>query len=141
MEQLLFKSVASRRFSTPLLGLFAAIALLLAAVGIYGVMSYTVAQRTREVGVRIALGSGRARVVRLVVRQGMLPAVVGLMLGTTLALAVSGLLRSQLFEIGPADPQTFLGVFVLIAAVSLLACYLPARRAARIDPVRCLRHE
>ncbi len=141
LEELLADSVAPRRFTTLLLGLFATIALLLAVIGICGVVSYSVSQRTHEIGVRIALGAEPVGVVRQVVRQGMLPALAGLVLGTGLALACSRLLHSQLFGISANDPHTFLGVLVLVAAVSLAACYLPARRAAKVDPAVVLRYE
>ncbi len=141
MEQLIADSVGSERFSMLLLGTFAAVALLLGAIGVYGVMSYTVSQRTPEVGVRMALGAGRGNVVGLVIRQGMLLAVVGILLGTAGALGLSRVLSTMLFQVSATDPVTFVAVILLLTTVALLACYVPARRAARVNPLEALRHE
>jgi putative ABC transport system permease protein len=141
MERLVADSVARPRFSAFLLGLFAAAALLLTMVGLYGVVAYAVGQRTREIGIRVALGAGKRDVFSLVVRQGMLPALVGLVIGLGGALALTRLLASQLYEVRPADPATFLAVSILLLLVALLACCLPAGRAARLDPAAALRCE
>jgi putative ABC transport system permease protein len=129
------------RFNTVLLGLFAGVALALAAVGIYGVVSWNVTQRTREIGIRQALGANRATVLRLVISQSMRVVGLGLLIGLAGSLAVARLVRSQLFEISAFDPVTFLAVVGLLAAAALLACWLPARRATRVDPVVALRAE
>jgi putative ABC transport system permease protein len=134
-------SVASERFRTVLVGLFAAIALLLSAIGIYGVLSYSVAQRTREVGLRMSLGAQAADVVQLVVRQGMTLTLAGLVVGCVLALLATGALSSLLFEVSPTDPATFAVVVALLALVALLACLVPALRATRVDPIVALRAE
>jgi ABC-type antimicrobial peptide transport system permease subunit len=124
-----------------LLGVFAMLALVLAAVGIYGVMSYAVAQRTHEIGVRVALGAEASDILRQVVRQGMLPAVIGIATGIAGAWGTTRFLSSLLFGVRPTDPTTFTLVPVLLAAVGVLACLLPARRATKVDPVVSLRYE
>jgi len=141
MDQLVYRSASAPRFNTALLGVFAALALVLAAVGIYGVMSYAVAQRTHEIGVRVALGAEASDIIRQVVRQGMLPAVIGIATGTAGAWGVTRFLSSLLFGVRPTDPITFAMVPVLLAAVSVLACLLPVRRATKVDPVEALRYE
>jgi putative ABC transport system permease protein len=141
LEQLLGTSVAPRRFNTMLLGIFAGVALVLAAVGLYGVMSYAVTWRTHEIGVRMALGAKRADVLRLVVRQGMIMAVIGLAIGLIGALAFSRVMRSMLHGVSPTDPLTFTGVSIVLLGVALLACLIPARRATRVDPIVALRTE
>lgn len=139
LETVVTEAVAQPRFSMLLMAVFAAVAVLLAAVGVYGVISYTVHQRYREVGVRLALGAGRGDVQRLVLAQGARLAAAGLALGLLLAVGLSRLLRSLLYGVDSGDPLTFLTVLVVLAAVALAASYLPARRAARIDPVVTLR--
>ena len=134
-------AVASEKFRTILVGMFAAIALLLSAIGIYGVLSYSVAQRTREVGLRMSLGAQTTDVLRLIVRQGMTLTVVGLVVGSILALLATGALSSLLFEVSPTDPVTFAAVVVILAVVALLACLIPALRATRVDPIVALRSE
>ncbi len=141
MEAVVASSVATSRFTTVLLLAFAGIALVLAAVGIYGVTAYTVAQRAHEIGVRMALGADRRRVLGLVVRQGMAPTLAGIALGLAGALAATRALGALLFEVTPHDPATFAGVAVLLAAVALLANILPARSATAVQPVAALREE
>jgi putative ABC transport system permease protein len=124
-----------------LLGAFATVALLLAAVGIYGLISHSVSRRTREIGIRMALGAQSGEVVRLVLRQGMGLALAGLSIGLLAALATAGLLGNFLFGVKATDPASFAGVALLLAGVALIACYIPAHRAMRIDPIVTLRHE
>ncbi|HEX3820374.1 MAG TPA: ABC transporter permease [Candidatus Sulfotelmatobacter sp.] len=139
MEQRVDESLARRRFSMLLLGLFGAIALTLASIGIYGVMAYLVNQGTRELGIRIALGASPRNILSLVVRQGMALAVAGVTVGLAAAFLLARLIRSLLFGVDASDPGTFAGISFLLAIITLLACYIPARRAARIDPLVSLR--
>jgi putative ABC transport system permease protein len=141
MDEYVSDSVAVPRFNTTLLGGFAALALVLAATGIFGVISYSVAQRTQEIGIRRALGADTATVMRLVLAQGMAPAAIGLAIGIGGAFAVTRLIRTLLFGVAPTDPMTFAAVALVLAGVALAAACLPARRAARIDPMVALRHE
>jgi putative ABC transport system permease protein len=141
MDQLVEASVGQRKLSMILLGVFSGIALLLASIGIYGVMSYSVTQRTRELGIRMALGAARSRVLGLVVGQGMALAAAGVVIGLVAAFALTRFLASQLFGVGATDPATFAVVALLLAAVALLATLLPALRATRVDPVVALRDE
>jgi len=141
MDEYVAAAVAAPRFNTILLGGFAALALLLAAVGIFGVISYSVAQRTQEIGIRRALGAGTGSVMRLVVAQGMGLAAIGIAIGLVGALAATRLLQTLLFGVTPTDPVTFGGVAVVLSAVAFVASYWPARRAARVDPMEALRHE
>jgi len=124
-----------------IMGIFAGVALVLAALGIYGVVSHAVAQRTHEIGVRMALGAALGDVVRLVTRQGLTPVAVGLAIGIAAGLAVSRLLAGMLYGITPTDPVTYGSVIAILAGVALLACVGPARRAARVDPMLALRAE
>jgi putative ABC transport system permease protein len=123
------------------LGSFGILAVVLAAIGIYGVMSYVVAGRTREVGVRIALGAARGDVLLLIMKQGMSLAVIGLAVGLLVGFGAAQLIVKLLFGVNPTDPITFVGVTLLLAFVAALACYLPARRATRVDPMVALRYE
>ena len=141
MEDLMASSVAARRFNMLLIGLFAGLGLVLAAVGIYGVISYSVNQRTHEIGVRVALGAGRRDILRLIVGEGLVLTLTGVGLGLAAAFALTRLLAGLLFGVGARDPLTFAGVAALLAVVALLACYLPARRAANVDPMIALRHD
>jgi putative ABC transport system permease protein len=139
MEERLGASLSTARFNMTLLTLLGAIGLLLAAIGIYGVMGYFVSRRTQEIGVRMALGATRADVVRLVVRQAAVPLAIGLVTGVAASLALAGVLRAELFGVSPRDPWTLAGVAALLAVVGLVASLVPARRAASIDPTRALR--
>jgi predicted permease len=141
IEEIIFDSLAAKRFAMALLGAFAAVAVILASVGIYGVISYFVGQRTHEIGVRIALGAQRLNVLGLVVGQGFVLTLVGIAGGLAGAIGMTRFLSSLLYGVRPTDPLTFLAVAVLLTSVALLACYVPARRAARVDPVVALRHE
>ena len=141
MEQVLAGSVAPRRFNALLIGLFAAVALALAAVGIYGVISYAVSQRTHELGIRVALGAQGSDVLKLVVGQGMALAVTGVGLGLAAAVWLTRLMSTLLFGVSPTDAPTFVAVAVLLTAVALAACVVPARRATRVDPMVALRYE
>jgi putative ABC transport system permease protein len=141
MESLVAAALARPRFSALLLGLFAVAALLLTAVGLYGVVAYTVSQRMHEIGVRIALGAGRRDVLSLVIRQGMAPVVVGLAAGALCALALTRSLANQLYGVKPADFPTFICVSLILLLAALAACWLPARKAAQVDPMTALRHD
>jgi putative ABC transport system permease protein len=141
MDQWLDEEVASRQIQTTLLGSFAALALILACVGIYGVLAYVVTQRTQEIGLRVALGADSSSIFVAVARQGMSLAGIGIALGVAASLALSSLLRSLLFDVKPTDPVTYLAAAVVFALVALLACYIPARRAAKVDPLVALRYE
>jgi putative ABC transport system permease protein len=141
MDQILSDSVARRRLYVVLLGVFAGVALLLAATGIYGVVSYSVSQRTREIGIRVALGAERVDVVRLVIAQAAKLALAGEVIGILVALGLTRLMSSLLFGVSAADPLTFASVVIVLTAVALAACYVPARRATRVDPMVALRYE
>jgi len=141
MDELMAKSVAVPRFRTFLLGVFAALALALASVGTYGVISYLVTKRTREIGIRMALGARGRDAMMLVIRQGMAVALIGVAVGLAGSLALTHLMKSLLFEVSPTDFSTFAGVAALLIVVAVLACWIPARRASRVDPMTALRHE
>jgi putative ABC transport system permease protein len=141
LDQYFAQSIGQPYFFTTLLGIFAALALLLAAVGLYGVISHSAAQRTHEIGVRMALGANKADVLRLVVGHGFKLTLIGVAFGVAVALALTRLLSTLLYDVQPADPATFVVVSLLLVFVALLACYLPARRATRVDPMVALRYE
>jgi putative ABC transport system permease protein len=141
MQQVVGESQSSSRFTLVLLAIFAAVAMGLAAVGIYGVISYTVTQRTREIGIRIALGAARHDVLRLVVGQGTALAMSGVTIGLVGALALTRVIRNLLFRVSATDPLIFAGAALFLAAVALLASYIPARRAMRVDPTVSLRYD
>jgi putative ABC transport system permease protein len=141
MDEWVSRAVAAPRYQTTLLGLFAGLALCLSAVGIYGVMSYSVGQRTREIGVRMALGARQRNVLGLVLRQGMGLVLIGVAIGLAGAFALTRVIASLLFDVGTRDPATFFGVAFVLAAVASIACYLPARRATKVDPMVALRYE
>ena len=141
MTKLVAESVARRRFNALLTGLFAGVALLLASIGIFGVLNYTVAQRTQEIGLRVALGAQTRDVLRLVLGQGVRLILFGLALGLAASLALTRVLAGMLFGVTPTDPFTFVAVSFLLAGVALLACYIPARRATKVDPLVALRYE
>ena len=141
MQDLIANSVQRRKFSMFLLSIFAGVAMLLAAIGLYGVMSYSVAQRTHEIGIRMALGARRPDVLALVVKKGMVLALTGVAAGAVLALAMTRLIAGMLFGITATDPLTFAGVAALVGTVAFLANYLPARRASKVDPIVALRYE
>lgn len=141
MDEVLAKEVATQRFNAGALAGFAALAVLLAAVGIYGVMAYAVGQRTREIGVRMALGAERGGVLRMVLNEGLRLALIGVVLGVAAAFGLTRLMTSLLFGVKASDPATFLVVTVALLGVALVACWIPARRATRVDPVVALRYE
>jgi putative ABC transport system permease protein len=141
MEQAISTSVAPRRFTMMLISLFAALAVTLTAVGIYGVVSYSVSQQTREIGIRMALGASHRAVLGLMLRQGMGVGFLGIVIGLAGGLAFTRLIAAQLFGVSATDPVTFVIVATLLILVTLLACYLPARRATKVDPMEALRYE
>jgi ABC-type lipoprotein release transport system permease subunit len=141
MESIVSENVAAPRFRTLLLAIFAGLALCLALAGVYGVMACAVGQRSKEIGVRMALGAGRGSVLRLVLGQGMILTAIGLSLGLASTIATACLLTTMLFQVQPGDPMVYLTVTVLLGIVALLATYTPARRASSIDPLATLRQE
>jgi putative ABC transport system permease protein len=141
VSALVHVSLFANRIAASLAGILGAVGLLLAALGIYGVISHGVAQRTQEIGIRLALGAQRAEILRLIINQGMRPVLFGVLLGIASGFGAGRLLESQLYGVPPADPLTFIGVSLIPAAIALLACMLPARRATRVDPIVALRYE
>jgi putative ABC transport system permease protein len=141
MDQRMNDGLSQRRFNMLLFGIFAGLALLLASVGIYGVLAYTVTQRMREIGIRIALGASARNVAGLVLRQGLLLAVAGVVIGGGAAFALTRWMESLIFGVSPTDPVTFSAVSTLLVAIALAASYVPARRAVKLDPMRSLRIE
>ncbi len=141
MAEVIDTTLVNRKFVMLLLGQFAAVALILAGVGLFGVLSYAVSRRTREIGVRMALGARAADVLGMVVRQGMTLTAIGLVIGAGAALAATRAMAGLLFGVGASDPPTYAALALVLAAVALLACWLPARRAARVDPLVALRSE
>jgi putative ABC transport system permease protein len=141
MQQLLAESLSGRRFNMLLLTVFAMVALVLAIVGIYGVMSYTVTQRTHEIGIRVAIGAQSRDVFRMVIGQGMMLAMIGVAFGLVGAFALTRLMTTMLFGVEPSDPATFISIAVLLTIVALAACYIPARRATKVNPLLALRYE
>jgi ABC-type antimicrobial peptide transport system permease subunit len=140
-EEILRQALWAPRMGAFLLGTFAFLSLLLAVIGLYGVMSYSVSQRRREMGIRVALGAGRADVLRLVVSQGLVLAVAGILAGLALSLGVTRLVVNLLYGVGAYDPVAFVGVPLLLAACAVLACAVPAWRAGSVDPTEALRSE
>ncbi len=138
MREVAAEALAAERFATVALGVFAGLGLLLASLGVYGVMAYSVAQRRREIGIRLALGSTPRAILRFVIRQGLALAAVGLVLGAVASLALARALPALIADVGSADPRVYAAVVPLLLTVALLACYLPARSAARVDPVETL---
>jgi predicted permease len=141
LDEIFFQSLNSRRFNLILVGVFAGAALLLALAGVFGVLAYSVARRTREIGVRIALGANAADVLRMVLAQGLITSVAGVLVGLAGSILLTRSMRSLLFEVGPNDPVTLVGGTLVLMLAAMLACYIPARRAAKVDPMVALRYE
>jgi putative ABC transport system permease protein len=141
LAEITSESLSRRRFNLLLVVIFAVAALLLAMAGVYGVLAYSVAQRTREIGVRIALGATRKDVLKMVMAQGLVTVGTGTVIGLLGAFLLTRTMRSLLFEVSPGDPATMVGVALLLTLVALLACWIPARRATRVDPIVALRYE
>lgn len=141
MEEYLATSISTPRFNTTLLSIFALVALVLTVVGLYGVMSYAVAQRTNEIGIRLALGAQRRDVLSLIIGQGLRLILLGLAIGLAGAYALMRIISGLLFGVTAKDPWTFAAVSLLLGAIALVACYLPARRATKVDPLEALRYE
>jgi putative ABC transport system permease protein len=141
LEEVIAGSLAARRFSMVLLGIFAALAVVLSSIGIYGVISYLVGQRTQEIGTRIALGAQRGDVLRLILGRGFALTLSGVGSGSVLALILSRQMKKIIYGVSPSDPVTFTAVGLLLITIALLACYVPARRAMRVDLMNALRYE
>jgi ABC-type antimicrobial peptide transport system permease subunit len=141
MDEIISDSISDRKFSMVLLGTFAALALLLSSIGIYGVISYLIGERTHEIGIRMALGAQRKDVLTLVLSEGMKLVLVGAVIGIAAALGLSRLMAGMLYGVSATDPLTFAAVPIVLLGVAMLACYIPARRAMRVDPMTALRYE
>jgi ABC-type antimicrobial peptide transport system permease subunit len=141
MQQVMSDSIEQRRFNTILMSSFAAVALMLATIGLYGVISYSFAQRTQEIGIRMALGAQAGNVLRMVLWYGLKLAAIGVVVGALASLALTRILASMLYGVSATDPATFVCGSLFLTLVALVACYLPARRATRIDPMEALRYE
>jgi putative ABC transport system permease protein len=141
MDELVAKYLEQRRFALQLLGVFAGVALLLASIGIYGVMAYTFSQRTNEIGIRMAMGAQRGDILKIAVSEGAVIVVFGVAAGLVGSFVLTRFLQTMLFDVKPTDPITFAAISALLAAVALAACFVPARRATRVDPLVALRHE
>jgi ABC-type antimicrobial peptide transport system permease subunit len=141
MEQVVSKATSARRFNMALLAFFAGAALLLTALGIYGVVAFFAGQRRREIGIRMALGAQPRNVFKLILREGTRLVIYGTLVGLALSLATARLVAGQLYGVAPTDPLTFASIFALLLATALAACWLPARRAAKVDPMVALRYE
>jgi ABC-type antimicrobial peptide transport system permease subunit len=141
LEDVIERSMAARRFSMILLAAFAVLALILSCVGIFGVISYVVTQRTHEIGIRMALGAQRNDVLKLMLGEGMQMAMAGVVVGLVASVFLTRLLSTMLYGVSATDPITFIGVAVILSAVALTACYIPTRRAMRVDPMVALRYE
>jgi len=141
MDDVVAKNLSARRFALEILGIFATVAFLLACIGIYGVVAYTLSQRTGEIGLRMALGAQRSDILRIVLGEGALIVVAGVGAGLFGSVMLTRFLQTMLFEIKPTDPITFTALTILLAGVALMASFIPARRASRIDPLVALRHE
>ena len=141
MDELVAKYLEQRRFALELLGVFAAVALLLASIGIYGVMAYTFSQRTNEIGIRMAMGAQRADILKIAVSEGAMVIVFGVAAGLAGSFVLTRFLQTMLFNVKPTDPITFAAISGLLATVALAACFVPARRATQVDPLVALRHE
>jgi len=141
MEEIVANSIAKQRLTMILLSVFSTLALALSAVGIYGVISYLTGQRTHEIGIRVALGASASDVLRMILGEGMRITLVGVGIGIVAALGLTRLITKVIYGVSASDPLTFMGVAVLLSGVALLACYIPARRAMRVDPIIALRYE
>jgi putative ABC transport system permease protein len=141
LQEIVANSIATQRLAMILLSIFSALALVLSAIGIYGVISYLTGQRTHEIGIRVALGASRSDVLRMVLGEGMKITLIGVAIGLAAALGLTRLIAKLIYGVGASDPLTFVGVAVLLTGVALLACYIPARRAMRVDPMIALRYE
>jgi ABC-type antimicrobial peptide transport system permease subunit len=141
MDEIISDSISDRKFSMVLLGTFAALALLLSSIGIYGVISYLIGERTHEIGIRMALGAQRKHVLTLVLSEGVRLTLLGAAIGIAAALGLTRLMGNLLYGVSATDPLTFAAVPVVLLGVAMLACYIPARRAMRVDPMTALRYE
>lgn len=141
MDEVVAKYLEQRRFALELLGVFAGVAMLLASIGIYGVMAYTFSQRTNEIGIRMAMGAQRSDILKIAVNEGATIVVFGVTAGLAGSFVLTRFLQAMLFDVKPTDPITFVAIPGILAAVALLACFIPARRATRVDPLVALRHE